>query len=427
MTRTNYEQRRRFECLPREELERLQLDRFNRLLGEILPANRFYAGKLAGYSGPLSSRDALQGLPFTTKAELVSDDGPFAANRTYPLERYVRFHRTSGTHGRPLAIVDTSEDWNWWIDLWQYVLDVARVESADRVLMAFSFGPFIGFWTAYEAVAARGAMVIPGGGLSTAARLELLRASGATVVCCTPSYALHLAEAAANERLSLPELSVKALIVAGEPGGSVPAIRQRLEAAWGSRLVDHAGATEVGPWGYADAERDGLRIIESEFLAEFRSLEEDRPAGEGELAELVLTSLGRYGSPVIRYRTGDLVRPSWVGNGANQFVFLPQGVLGRRDDMRIVRGVNVFPSAVDAILRGFPEVSEYRATVRRSGAIDLFEIEVEDRLGQPDRIARELDKQLGLRVEVRLAPHNSLPRFEGKGRRFLDLRGSESD
>jgi phenylacetate-CoA ligase len=162
--------------------------------------------------------------------------------------------------------------------------------------------------------------------------------------------------------------------------------------------------------------------VESEFIAEFLSIDQSRPANDGELAELVLTTLGRAGAPLIRYRTGDLVRPQRSGLGNNRFVHLPGGVLGRVDDMMIVRGVNVFPSAVEAIVHEFPEVDEYRLTVTRQGEMDALAIEVEDALEQPERIARLLQLRLGLHVAVRCVPAGSLPRFELKGQRFVDHR-----
>jgi phenylacetate-CoA ligase len=305
------------------------------------------------------------------------------------------------------------------------------------VLLAFSFGPFIGFWSAYDAAAARGAAVVPTGGMTSLARLELIRAAAATTLICTPSYALHLAEIARGHNINPASLGIRRIVVAGEPGGSLPAVRQRMESDWNAAVVDHSGATEVGPWGYGDRAGRGLFVLESEFIAEFLSVETGEPADEGQLAELVITSLGRAGAPVIRYRTGDLVRPSWRGVDAgggdadvparSGFVFLDGGVLGRADDMVIIRGVNVFPSSIDQIIRSFPEVSEYRVTLRKTGQLDHMLVEVEDRLEQPDRIAAELRVRLGLKVETRLAPLGSLPRFDGKGKRFVDQRAESRE
>ena len=301
--------------------------------------------------------------------------------------------------------------------------------------MAFSFGPFIGFWSANDALVARGAMVIPAGGLSTLARLELIQTSGATVICCTPSYALRMAEVARENNIAIAKSTVTRIIVAGEPGGSVPSIRSRIEKAWDARVVDHSGATEIGPWGYADADDTGLHVAESDFLPEFVSIETGAPAEPGEISELVLTTLSRTGCPVIRYRTGDLVKPnpmgrsdeqSRAGQGGNNFAFLPGGVLGRADDMLVIRGVNIFPSSVEQILCGFDDVLEYRITAMKNGEMDAVSVEVEDKKNDPQRIAKELNVRLGLNIDVTAVEIGSLPRFEGKGKRFIDARKSET-
>jgi phenylacetate-CoA ligase len=379
---------------------------------------------LAACTTRLNSLAQLAELPATTKSELqpTAGEGPFAANRTYSIDHYVRYHQTSGTRGRPLAVLDTADDWQWWIECWQYVLDSAEITPSDRVLLAFSFGPFIGFWSAFDALVARGALAIPGGGLRSLARIELIRRTAATTLFCTPSYALRLAQVAAEHQVNLAQTSIEKIVVAGEPGGSVPSIRGRIESQWDARVVDHGGATEVGPWGFADADGRGLCVNEAEFIPEFVSVETGHAARAGELSHLILTTLGRTGAPVIRFRTGDLVRPTWRTSGANRFVLLEGGVLGRADDMMIIRGVNVFPSAIEQILHSFPEVVEYRMTARKRGELDELVVEVEDHLMQPQRIAEELQLQLGLKIDVRCVPAMSLPRFEGKGRRFVDER-----
>jgi len=420
--------RRQSEGLERSALGKLQLERLNGLLKAILPENRFYTQKLARGALQLDHLEQLSELPFTVKSELASDDlqQQLPLNLTWPVDRYVHFHQTSGTRGRPLSVYDTADDWQWWIDCWQYVLDAAEVTADDRAMLAFSFGPFIGFWSAHDALVARGALVIPSGGMNTLARVDLLRRTEATALFCTPTYALHLVDVARQHQIDLAQLSVRKIVVAGEPGGSVPATRKRIEAAWNARVIDHSGASEVGPWGYADATGRGLHMLESEFIAEFLSVETGAPAAEGELAHLVLTTLRRQGMPVIRYRTGDLVRPFWSQPGPNRFVWLEGGVLGRADDMLIIRGMNIFPTAIEQILHSFPEVTEFRLTARKRGEIDELVVEVEDRLQDTARIAEELHLRLGLRIEVRLAPMASLPRFEGKGERFVDLRQQDA-
>jgi phenylacetate-CoA ligase len=416
----------------RADLERRKLERLRSLLREILPHNAFYAAKLARIADPaaIGSLAELVDWPFTFKEELVAagtESRP--ANLTWPPERYVRFHRTSGTRGRPLAVFDTAADWEWWMACWREILARGGVGPGDRVLVASSFGPYAGFWSGFDAAVAAGALAIPTGGMSSVARIEAIRALGVTVLLATPSYALHLAEVAAAEKIDASALPVRLVIVAGEPGGSMPAVRRRIAAAWGAEVLDHAGATEVGPWGVGERPAASLavEVLEPFFHAEFLALETGGPARPGELAELVLTTLGRSGAPVIRYRTGDVVRPRWptdaeIAAGAGPAVRLEGGVLGRTDDMLVVRGVNVFPGAVDDILRGFPEVVEYRVTVATRESLDTMAIEIEDHLAAPDRVADELRLRLGLRVDVTTVPVGSLPRFEGKGRRFVDRR-----
>jgi phenylacetate-CoA ligase len=231
-----------------------------------------------------------------------------------------------------------------------------------------------------------------------------------------------MAEIGLENQIAIADLPINRIVVAGEPGGSIPEIKHRMESQWQARVIDHSGASEVGPWGFSDPAARGLYINESEFIAEFISIEHGRPAGDSELSELVITNLGRNGCPVLRYRTGDLVRPTWNDDQTCRFVLLTGGVLGRTDDMLIIRGVNIFPSAIEQILRGFPEILEFRLTAFKSGQMDQLRIEIEDRLENPDRVARELQVRLGLRVDIVCVPVGSLPRFDLKGKRFVDQR-----
>lgn len=424
MADTLYPERRQREKLDRQGLVELQIWRLNELLDQILPANRFYAEKLDAIARPVRSLDVLTSWPFTTKQEFIdaSQHRP-PTNLTYPLDQYTRAHRTSGTRGTPLTVYDSAEDWNWWIETWQFVLDAAQVTASDRALMAFSFGPFVGFWSAYDALAHRGALVIPTGGMSTRSRLDLLMDQEATLVCCTPTYALRISEVAQELGMDLSTSSVRSVIVAGEPGGSLPAVRARIEHAWGARVVDHSGATEVGPWGYGDQAGRGLFVPESEFIVEvLPPLSHQDPPLEPDMGELVLTALGRTGWPVIRYRTGDLVRPQHHVEPHHEFVFLEGGILGRVDDMLVIRGVNVFPTAVEQIIRTIPEVDEFRMVISRDREMDELCVEVETANPDPEPIAEALHRHLGLRVEVRCVSPGVLPRFESKSNRILDQR-----
>lgn len=410
----------------REQLERYQLKRLNALLAAVHRDNAFYRDRYGDSPLQFHSLEELRQLPLMTKSDCISDDeSGIARHHSYPKERYRRYHRTSGTRGRPMVILDTNEDWDWWVATWQYVLDACEIEENDRVMMAFSFGPFIGFWSAHDACLQRQCMVIPSGGMPTASRIDLIQAAQPTVLFSTPSYAIHLGREAESRGMSLRESSIRCVFVAGEPGGSVPSVRAAIETLFGARVMDHAGATEIGPWGYGSMDGKFLRIIETEFIAEF--LPTDRLDKEDDsnppLRELVLTSLGRYGAPVIRYRTGDLVRPVFEPpGGESNFVRLQGGIVGRADDMLVVRGVNVFPSSIDSLVREFPEIGEYRLTLNRNGALDELLLEVEDQWHSPKRIAERLLNKLQLRVQVVDVPEGSLPKSEGKSRRIVDRR-----
>jgi len=395
--------------------------RLRDLLAQVVPANPFYARKFAGCD--LATYDR---LPLTTKAELAADQAehpPYGTNLTYPRERYCRLHQTSGSSaGRPLRWLDTPESWDWLLGCWQATFVRLDLKPDDVFYFAFSFGPFLGFWTAFEAAARAGYLVLPGGGLTSTARIQFLLEHNATVVCCTPTYALHLAELAAREGIDLAGSPVRMLIVAGEPGGGIPATRQRIEQVWGARVIDHYGMTEVGPVAAETADLPGpLSVLESHYVAEVIEPGGRKPVNEGEIGELVLTNLGRVGSPIIRYRTGDMVRPR---RGPNGELLLDGGVLGRTDDMIHVRGNNLYPGAIEAVVRRFPEVAEFRLVVDRSDPLTDLIVEIEPvegarTAGLAETVARAIRDDLLFRVPVAAVPCGSLPRYEMKARRVV--------
>ncbi|XZE53812.1 phenylacetate--CoA ligase family protein [Planctomycetaceae bacterium SH139] len=416
------ERRAHWRQATRDELSQYQVARLNRVLAAAVAEDGFYRRKYHADALRITCLEDLSRLPLLEKAEIDAGDGSPAKFHTRPLTAYSRFHRTSGTHGQPMPVLDTSQDWKWWLDTWQYVLDAGRVRCEDIAMMAFSFGPFIGFWSANDALVARGATVVPGGGLSSRARLNLIAQTGATVLCCTPTYAMHLAEVAEAEGLAPRDWPVRLLIVAGEPGGSLPEVRTRIETAWGARVLDHSGATELGPWGFGSSDGKGLYVIESEFVAELLVPGSEQPAAEGELAELVLTGLGRLGAPAIRYRTGDLVRGYRNRSERCRFLWLDGGIIGRVDDMVVIRGVNIFPSSIEQIIRLFPRLGEFRLIATRQGVMDELQVEVEDPTGQIADLELVMEQRLGLRIPVRAVPPQSLPRFEAKAKRLDDRR-----
>jgi phenylacetate-CoA ligase len=415
----------------RASLEARQTERLRALL-EAVQSNRFYAPRLPA---PVSSlAEFAARVPFTCKEDFAADQKahpPYGTNLTYPLGNYTRFCQTSSTTGSPLRWLDTAESWDWMVRCWIRVLRAAGAQPGDRVFFAFSFGPFLGFWVAFDAATRMGCLAIPGGGMNSTARLHVLRGNRANILCCTPTYAVRLAEVAAAESIELAGLGLHTVIVAGEPGGSVPGTRALLERLWpGARIFDHHGMTETGPVSYECPRRPGvLHVMESEFVAEIVDPDSGQPLPPGSAGELVLTNLGRAASPAIRYRTGDLVQPAVPGQpcecGSVELA-LEGGILARRDDMVVIRGVNVYPSAVEDILRGCGGIAEYRVEIAAVRSMVELRLKVEPESGvRHEDLAHRLETALrdafGLRIPAEIVPSGSLPRFEMKAKRWIRI------
>lgn len=394
------------------------VSRFNEMRAILAERNRFYADRLR-------HADRFQDIPFTTKQQLVEDQGnhpPFGTNLTFPVENYTRIHQTSGTAGRPILWLDTPESWDWWLRCWAEVFKGAGVRRGDRVYVAFSFGPFIGFWTAFEAAQRIGLMSISGGGQSTEQRLQSILHRDATVLVCTPTYALRLADAAREQGIDMSRSAIRTTIHAGEPGASITETRKRIQESFGAKTFDHVGMTEMGAYGFECEEQSGLHINEDEFIAEMIDPATEAEIEDGQKGELVLTNLGRVGMPLIRYRTGDLGvisrEPCACGRRG---VRLVGGVLGRADDMITIRGINVFPSAVENIVRRYPEIVEFAIEVYRHREMHELGLKVEI-TGAPngviDRLAQAFSNDLRIRASIEHVADGSLPRFELKSRRL---------
>ena len=422
------------ERLDRGDLAAAQGRRLAQLLLAIYGKNPFYTRKLdqAGIDvRALRLPDDLATLPLTTKAELNADQAanpPWGTALTEPIEKYTRYCQTSSTTGRPLRWIDTNENWQWMLECWKAVYRGAHVGPGDRVFFPFSFGPFLGFWAGFEAGYQIGLHCIPGGGMSSQIRLAIIESVGATVVCCTPTYALRLAEIAAHEHpeRSLAESTVRLLIVAGEPGGSIPATRARIERSWGARVIDHHGLTEVGPVSFECWDAPGfLHVNEGEFIAEVLDPASGQPVADGAHGELVLTNLGRTASPVIRYRTGDIVvRRSDPCVCGRTWARLEGGILSRVDDMVNIKGVNVYPVGIESVVRRFAEVVEFRSIVSPVGSMRSLRMEIEvtpeaDGATVAAKVAYQLREALGLSVGVHPVEPGTLPRFEMKASRFI--------
>lgn len=423
------------EQLSAAAIRQRQGERLVELLAAVSKSNPFWQAKYSAAGldvASIRSRDDLERIPFCTKQELVDDQNkhpPFGTNLTYPRARYHRLHQTSGTTGRPMRWLDTRESWSWLMSCWGQMFRIAGLEPEDILAFPFSFGPFIGFWAGFDGACAQGNLCLAMGGMSSEARLKLIHELNATWMCCTPTYALRLLEVAGQMGLDLARSPVRAILVAGEPGGNIPAIRERLEAAWGARVIDHWGMTDIGALGIEPVKAPGgLTILETECIAEIIDPETGAPVPRGELGELVITNLGRLGQPVIRYRTGDLVRASREPCPSGlSLLRLEGGILGRADDMVTIRGNNVFPSSIEAILREFAEVAEYRIILQTRRAMPHLKLEIEpvaDCTGDGIErlvveVIRQIKDRLNFQAEVVPVAAESLPRFEMKGRRFV--------
>jgi phenylacetate-CoA ligase len=416
----------------RKAVEHEQFTRLRQMFQTILPANKFYGRKFARMGlQQFDSLEQLQSLPFTTKSELVEDQqnhAPFGSDLTFAPERYIRIHQTSGTTGNPMYWLDTEESWNWWAECWKTIFQAAGVSSQDRIYFPFSFGPFIGFWAGWEGARKVGAMAVSGGGQSTAQRLKAIIDYGATVLVCTPTYALHIASEARKTGMDLAKQSaVKITIHAGEPGASIPSTKKMIEESWGAKCYDHAGATEVGAFGFECQSQPGaIHVNENEFIVEVIDPVTGQPTEPGTKGELVITNLGRIGSPVVRYRTGDLVQLlSQACPCGLPFILLEGGVLGRADDMMVIRGVNVFPSAIENVMREFSEIEEFRVEIFEKSALKEIKIVIEPSahyrpiVALDERVSQRVRERIGLRPVIEFVAPGTLPRFELKARRFF--------
>lgn len=374
----------------------------------------------------------LKRVPCMDKSELMHDQlitPPYGTNLNQPISSYVRLHQTSGTtSGQPLRWLDSAVSWNWILSCWQTIYDVVGIESTDRFFFPFSFGPFLGFWAAFEGAAKRGCLVLPGGGASTVARLQFLQENQATILCSTPTYAMRMLEVAREENISLEKSAIRMLILAGEPGANIASTRQLIEAGWGARVIDHWGMTEIGPLGIECRENPGgFHLLEEECHVEVLEPDSDREVGLGEEGELVITTLGRVHSPVVRYRTGDRVRidpkPCPCGRPWRRCL---NGVVGRTDDMLLIKGNNVYPSMIEGVIRANAHIDEFQIVIdgRRTSEmllrLELHERDVEELV--KESLIQQFRDQYHFRPEIEFVSRGTLPRSEMKSKRVVRLK-----
>lgn len=419
-----------------DEIRENQEKKLKELLQKVTKGNPFYKRKFDEHGVAVEnvrSLDDLAKLPFSQKKEFQNDqqtNPPFGTNLSEPIENYVRYHQTTGTTGRPLKWLDTAESWKWRGQCAAMSLWASGVRPKDTVFFPFAFGPHVAFWGLFEGTYQIGGLAIAGGGCDTLQRLRSLVENQATVVCCTPTYALRMAEVAAENDIDLRKNATRLLIHAGEPGGLVPSTQKKVSETWGATSYDYPGLTEVGAYAlHCEHERAAIHVNESEFIIEVIDPVTSKPLKEGSIGEMVLTNLGRSASPGIRFRTGDLVRLSRESCECGRtFGLLKGGVLGRSDDMITIRGMNVYPSQMIEIVEEYLEIGEeYQIIAHTKEAMDELKVKVEtgkDR--NPVELCQNIEAALKSHFEIRISveavPLGTIQRSDYKSTRFLDKR-----
>jgi phenylacetate-CoA ligase len=423
----------------REELRALQEARLRHQIHHVYHNAAFYRRKMdaAGLRPEdISTLEDLPRMPFTTKDELKQSQAehpPWGDFLAVPIEECLRLHQTSGTTGAPVRILDTPHDWHIFCHTYARALYAMGVRKSDMVMAAFSYGPWIGFWSGFYAAQELGCLVLPSGGMSTEQRIQALLEYPITVFGATPSFSLYLAEEARRRGIDLArQATVRITWHTGEPGAMIPATKRRIEEAFGSKSFDLPGLTEILAWGFECEQQSGMvHVHEDHVYPEVLDLENGRPVAAGERGELVFTSLYRQAMPLLRYRTGDIVEiagePCPCGR---TLLAIKGGVLGRTDDMKKIRGVIVYPSRIEEVVRGFAEIEEFFITLRRVKGLDDILLQVDPRPETPiegcerlaEAVTSALRLALGIRVTVELVEPGSLPRWDHKARRFRDTR-----
>ena len=399
----------------------------------VLPQNAFYLRKLRIGAGNVSKswiKDNFDSFEFTSKFELQNSQSfypPYGDFHYLHLAEYNRFHQTSGSSGKPLLFLDSQDGWEWLLNNWLKIFALAGIEKGDRLFFPFSFGPFLGFWTAFEAACKAGCLSFPGGGMSSESRLALIQNQNINVIFTTPSYALRLGEVAQGQGINLQDLGIKKLVLAGEPGANIPATRLRIEKDWGPIVVDHHGMTETGPVTVECSITPGLlHIIENAFIAEVIDPNTQKKLSLGSIGELVLSSIGRAGCPLLRYRTGDIVHLNQQKcacgfNGQS----LKGGILSRADEMIFLKGNNIYPSALQNMLHSIEGILDFRITFYKTEGNQNLLFEIETLQTDYESIKNMLEKMIQtaflFKPVIKIVPTGSLPTQEMKSKRFIQI------
>lgn len=426
---------REHETMSRDQLAELQLQRLQATVERVYHKVPFYRQafeKQGVVPGDIRSLDDLRRLPFTVKTDL-RDNYPFGLFAV-PMDEVVRLHASSGTTGKPTVVGYTQNDINTWAGLMARALAMAGGTKGDVVQNAYGYGLFTGGMGVHYGAELLGATVVPVSGGNTARQLMLMQDFGTTILTCTPSYALYLAEEGLNRGVDFEQLPLKAGVFGAEPWSEQ--MRRQLEEKLNIIALDIYGLSEVmGPGVAMECPaKEGMHLFEDHFIAEIIDPETGEPLPFGEQGELVITSLTKEALPIIRYRTRDItiLNPEPCPCGRTHVRM--RRVTGRTDDMLIIRGVNVFPSQVESVLLEFGETEpHYLLVVDRKGTMDDLEIWVEisnqmfsDQVKYLEnlehRLRSRINSVLGISSRIKLVEPRTIPRSEGKAKRVVDRR-----
>ncbi len=429
------------ETLPQEKLRDLQLGKFKRIFEWAYNNSPFYRKlyKDAGVQpGDIKKFEDIKKVPKTDKGMLRDvqsrEPFPYGDMLAVPISEITEFRQTSGTTGTPVYQGDTWQDWEWWAECWSYILYAQGYRDTDRVFLPFGYNIFVAFWAAHYAVEKVGCELVPGGVLDTEARILKMKELKCNAFMATPTYVLGMADTARKMGIDpAKDLFIKKITCAGEPGASIPTTKKRIEDAWGAKVYDHIGATEIGAWSYGcTAQTGGLHVNEAYFIVEIEDIDTGEIITEpNRRGKMVITALDRIGKPCIRFDSKDVIKwADYACTCGRTFRVIDGGVIGRADDITKVKGVLLAPTAIEEVVRSIPELgNDYEVTVTKKGDIDDIKLDIEimpEHLDRKEDILNRLKDQLRVRVnlgfKIEVHPYGSLPRYEVKAKRFKDLR-----
>jgi len=433
------------ETLPRQKLQQFHLKKFKQILAWAYENSPFYRRlyKEAGLEpGDIKTLDDVRKVPKTEKSMLREaqrrEPYPYGTILSVPLEQVTEYRQTSGTTGQPVYHPETWQDWEWSAESWAYALYAYGYRDYDRVFLPFGYSVNIAFWAGHYAAEKIGCEVIPGGVLDTEARILKMQELKATALMATPTYILGMADVA-RKRLGIDpakDLYIRKITAAGEPGACIPGTKKRMEEAWGAKVYDQVGATEIGHWGFECQAQAGLHVLEAFHLVEIEDIETGTTITEpGKKGSMVVTTFDRFAHPCIRFDSKDIIEwnPEEKCECGRTFRRLKGGVVGRADDITKVKGVLLAPTAIEEVVRSIPELGdEYEVAVIKKGDIDDITLKVElmpDAKPGVEAVEAKLVQQLrlktGLRYNLEFHDYGTLPRYDVKSKRFKDLRRKE--